>query len=63
MSVLHDKPHALSRREDVCKAIDDAHTMLRRLRAVTKSAKTPLAAGVSLPLQLHIHNEARGQWV
>ena len=40
-AVLHDKHHTLSRREDVFKAIDDAHTMLRRLRLVTKSAKTP----------------------
>lgn len=40
-AVLHDRHHTLLRREDIFKAIDDAHTMLRRLRGVTKSACTP----------------------
>ncbi|KAJ4180066.1 hypothetical protein NW767_014494 [Fusarium falciforme] len=39
-AVLHDEHHTLPVREDVFRAIDDAHTMLRRLRMVTKSAET-----------------------
>lgn len=39
-AVLHDEHHTLPRRDDVFKAIDEAHAMLQRLRMVTKSAKT-----------------------
>ncbi|EEU48682.1 uncharacterized protein NECHADRAFT_103177 [Fusarium vanettenii 77-13-4] len=39
-AVLHDQYHTIPRREDVFKAIDEAHDMLQRLRTVTKSAKT-----------------------
>ncbi|KAF4978979.1 hypothetical protein FZEAL_4734 [Fusarium zealandicum] len=38
-AVLHDEHHTLPRRDDVFKAIDEAHAMLQRLRMVTKSAK------------------------
>ena len=40
-SILHDEHHTLPRRDDVFKAIDNAHAMLQRLNTVTKSAKTP----------------------
>ncbi|KAH6900195.1 hypothetical protein B0T10DRAFT_534696 [Thelonectria olida] len=39
-AVLHDENHTLPRRDDVFKAIDDAHVLLQRLRTVTKSART-----------------------
>lgn len=39
-AVLHDENHSLPRRDEVFKAIDNAHAMLRRLRTVTKSART-----------------------
>lgn len=39
-AVLHDEHHTLPRRDDVFKAIDEAHAMLQRLRMVTKSART-----------------------
>src|SRR5262249_46632532 len=39
-AILHDEHHTLPRRDDVLKAIDDAHAMLQRLRMVTKSART-----------------------
>ncbi|KAF7544995.1 hypothetical protein G7Z17_g9522 [Cylindrodendrum hubeiense] len=39
-AVLHDEHHTLPMREEVFKAIDDAHAMLQRLRMVTKSART-----------------------
>ncbi|KAM6531773.1 hypothetical protein FSOLCH5_001225 [Fusarium solani] len=39
-AVLHDQYHTIPRRDDVFKAIDEAHDMLQRLRTVTKSAKT-----------------------
>ncbi|VTT80579.1 unnamed protein product [Fusarium fujikuroi] len=38
-AVLHDEHHTLPRRDDVYKAIDEAHAMLQELRMVTKSAK------------------------
>lgn len=38
-AILHDEQHTLPRRDDVYKAIDEAHTMLQSLRMVTKSAK------------------------
>ncbi|KAL9574794.1 hypothetical protein ACKAV7_001206 [Fusarium commune] len=38
-AVLHDEHHTLPRRDDVYKAIDEAHAMLQELRTVTKSAK------------------------
>lgn len=39
-AVLHDEHHTLPRRDEVFKAIDNAHVMLQRLRTVTKSART-----------------------
>ncbi|KAL2674994.1 hypothetical protein Neosp_011174 [[Neocosmospora] mangrovei] len=39
-AILHDEHHTIPRRDDVFKAIDEAHAMLQRLRMVTKSAKT-----------------------
>ncbi|RFN53099.1 hypothetical protein FIE12Z_2683 [Fusarium flagelliforme] len=38
-AVLHDEQHTLPRREDVYKAIDEAHAILQSMRMVTKSAK------------------------
>lgn len=38
-AILHDEHHTLPRREDIFEAIDEAHTMLQRLRMVTKSAR------------------------
>ncbi|CAG7557280.1 unnamed protein product [Fusarium equiseti] len=37
--ILHDEQHTLPRREDVYKAIDEAHAILQSMRMVTKSAK------------------------
>ncbi|KAF7555833.1 hypothetical protein G7046_g6474 [Stylonectria norvegica] len=39
-AILHDEHHTLPRRDEVFKAIDEAHAMLERLNTVTKSAKT-----------------------
>ncbi|KAF5005867.1 hypothetical protein FDECE_7725 [Fusarium decemcellulare] len=39
-AVLHDEHHTIPRREEVFKAIDEAHAMLQRLRMVTTSART-----------------------
>ncbi|RGP70420.1 hypothetical protein FSPOR_3995 [Fusarium sporotrichioides] len=38
-AVLHDEQHALPRRDDAYRAIDEAHAMLQSFRTVTKSAK------------------------
>lgn len=38
-AVFHDEHHTLPRRDDVFKAIDEAHAMLQRLNTVTKSAR------------------------
>ncbi|KAG8674388.1 hypothetical protein FPOAC1_000355 [Fusarium poae] len=38
-AILHDEQHTLPRRDDVYRAIDEAHALLQSMRTVAKSAK------------------------